>query len=436
MFNKKNDSHEFKPLLIEIEDEPLNPLGRIIFWIIIAAILFFSIWMYFGKVDVVITARGKLIPVGESKIIQPLNTGVVRNIFIKPGDPVEKDQVLMEIDPSDVAPELESLQVELKQTQLEILRLESLLGNNPFNPNADVYDLLLLKIQQDIFTSTKERLTKQIKVKNEELIQITERLDSQKKILLQTESLHKISVDQFKRLSKVQDIISQNEYEKTKSEVITLQGQIETTTHAIGELYASQSRVAKEIDLIKEDERNTLLKELSEKRTKSSNLKAMLEKAEYINKQRLIISPVKGYVGQLFVHTIGGVVTPAEKLASIVPSGSPLVIKALVLNKDIGCILPGMAVSIKIDAFSFQKYGILSGEVVQVSKDSIEDKNLGLVYETYVKPDKTYLMVEGIETQLTTGMGVTAELKVGKRRIINFFIYPLIKYMDEGISVK
>lgn len=436
MFNRKKDSHEFKPLLVEIEDEPVNPLGRAIFWIIIVAILFFSIWMYFGKVDVVVTARGKIIPVGESKIIQPLNTGVVRNIFIKPGDFVEKDQVLMEIDPSDIEPELESMKADLKQIRLEVLRLESLLGNTPFNPNAEMYDPVLLKVQHEIFTSTKKRLVKQIRVKNEELTQGTERLASEKTVLQQAESLYNININRLKRLSKVQDIISRDEYEKVKGEVITYLGQIKTTTHTIEELFASKSRVIKEIDLIKEDERNKLLNELSEKRTKYLYLKARIEKAEYISKQQQITSPVKGYVGQLFVHTIGGVVTPAEKLASIVPSGSPLVIKALVLNKDVGFISSGMNASIKVDAFSFQKYGLLSGEVLQISKDSIEDKNFGLVYEAYIRPNETYLMVEGVKTQVSTGMGVTAELKVGKRRIIEFFIYPLIKYLDEGISVR
>ncbi|MDO9080977.1 MAG: hypothetical protein Q7U44_09260, partial [Desulfuromonadales bacterium] len=85
MFGKKSDQHEFKPLLIEIDEEPLNPLGRIIFTVIIVALIFFSLWMYFGKIDVVVTARGKVIPTGEVKIIQPLTSGVVRSIQVKAG---------------------------------------------------------------------------------------------------------------------------------------------------------------------------------------------------------------------------------------------------------------------------------------------------------------------------------------------------------------
>lgn len=106
------------------------------------------------------------------------------------------------------------------------------------------------------------------------------------------------------------------------------------------------------------------------------------------------------------------------------------------MNKDVGFVNSGMNTAIKVDSFDFQKYGTLKGLLLQVSKDSIEDKNLGLVYEAYIRPEETRLTVDGAEVRLATGMSVTAEIMVGKRRVIEFFIYPLIKYLDEGISVR
>lgn len=436
MFRKKEDSHEFKPLLVEIEEEPLNPLGRIIFWIIISVILFLALWMTFGKVDVVVTARGKVIPLGEVKTVQPLNTGVVQNILVKPGDLVTKGQVLMEIDPSDIEPELESMQADLKQVELEVLRLESLLSGTPFHLLTGRYDTVLIQVQKDIYASTKERLKKQIRIKQEELAQLTERLASERKAYQQAEFLYHLSNERYQRLDQVKDIISRDEYDKAVGDLKTYESQLKTTVHSIEELLASKERVRKEIDYLKEDERNRLLVELAEKRQKYLYLKAKIEKAQFISTRQQITAPVTGYVAQLFIHTIGGVVTPAEKLAHIVPTDSPLLVKALVLNKDVGFVATGMTASIKIDTFSFQKYGVINGEVLQVSKDSIEDKTLGLVYETYIRPAKTHLIVEGVETPITIGMSITAEIKVGKRRIIEFFIYPLIKYMDEGMSVR
>lgn len=436
MFRKKEDSHEFKPLLVEIEEEPLNPLGRIIFWIIISAILFFSLWMTIGKVDVVITARGKVIPVGEVKTVQPLNTGVVKNILVKPGDFVEKGQILMEINPSDIEPELESMQADMKQIELEVLRLESLSNGTPFVLGAGQYDAELIQAQKEIYVSAKERLVKQIRVKQEQLVQLAERLASERKAYQQTKFLYRLSSDRYQRVDEVRDIISRDEYDKALSDMKTYESQLKTTDHKIEELMASREQVRKEIDYIKEDERNRLLNELAEKRQKFLYLKAKIETTQYRNMRQQITSPVTGYVSQLLVHTVGGVVTPAEKLAYIVPTKFPLLIKALVLNKDVGFVAAGMEASVKLDAFNFQKYGVLNGKVLQVSKDSAEDKNLGLVYETYIRPEQTHLMVEGVKTPITTGMSVTAEIKVGKRRIIEFFIYPLIKYLDEGMSVR
>jgi hemolysin D len=133
---------------------------------------------------------------------------------------------------------------------------------------------------------------------------------------------------------------------------------------------------------------------------------------------------------------VGGVVTPAEKLMSIVPARTPLVARISVLNKDIGFVAPDLPTSIKVDTFEYQKYGMFDGKVKLVSKDSHEDEKLGLVYDVYINPTTPYLDVDGRKEPLRTGMSLIAEIKVGKRRIIEFFIYPLIKYWHEGMSVR
>lgn len=121
---------------------------------------------------------------------------------------------------------------------------------------------------------------------------------------------------------------------------------------------------------------------------------------------------------------------------TIVPKSAKMVVKAKVLNQDVGFIEANMPVSIKVDTYNFQKYGILNGKVTLVSPNSIEDEKLGPVYEVYIEPQNTTLLVEGKEQSIKFGMTTTNEIKIGKRRIIEFFIYPLIKYMDESIKVR
>lgn len=331
------DAHEFRPLLSEIEERPLNPIGNTIFWLIIIFIVIAGLWMYFGKVDIVVTARGIIIPNGEEKVIQPLEKGIVSEIKVEEGDYVSKGQTVAIVSPAEHEPELE----------LNNLR--------------------------------------------EDEARIAEQIASDRAKLA-------VARDSQNRLNSVRDIIPQARYD----EVVT---QATELSHEINSLNASLSQV----------------------RTK----RIQLEK-----QTQILTSPIDGYVNKVLIHTIGGVVTPAEKIITIVPKSAKMVVKAQVLNQDVGFIEADMPVSIKIDTYNFQKYGILNGKVTLVSPNSIEDEKLGPIYEVYIEPQNTTLLVEGKEQSIKFGMTTTNEIKIGKRRIIEFFIYPLIKYMDESIKVR
>ena len=435
MIDSTNDKHEFRPLLAEIEDAPLNPLGRTIFWIILAALMFFSLWMYFGRIDVVVTARGRVIPAGEVKTVQPLNTGVVRSIRVEVGDLVEEGQVLMEIDPSDIDPELASMRTEIQQVELAILRIEALLDGMEFYPPAG-YNPVLTRVQADLYRAARERLESQLRVKRQESQQIESQISAQERTGKQAEERAKQARRRLERMQALEDLISREELEQTRVEAGDAETAQANAIHGLDELRAGLLRIEREISLIRDEERSRLLAELADNRLRQTYLSGSIEQAEYRSMRQQITSPVKGHVAQLMFHTVGGVVTPAEKLAVIVPLDSPLLIKSLVSSRDVGFISPGMKALIKIDTFEFQKYGMIDGNLTHVSKDSIEDQYMGLMYETLVRPERTSLVVNGQETEITNGMSVTAEIKVGKRRIIEFFIYPLIRYLDEGIKVR
>ncbi|MBR6127541.1 HlyD family efflux transporter periplasmic adaptor subunit [bacterium] len=334
---KEDDSHEFKPILAEIEDAPLNPLGNTMFWVIIVFIVIAALWMYFGKVDIVVTARGLIIPTGEEKVVQSLDKGVVTTLAVKEGEPVSEGQIVAIVTPAEYEPGLELNNV------------------------------------------------------REEEAKIAEQLASDRQ-------KYAIAVENKKRLDTVRDIIPQPRYDEAVKEVTEL-------SHSVGALSASLSEIR--------------------------NKRLQLEK-----QKQLLKSPIDGYVNTIFVHTIGGVVQPAEKIMTIVPKDAKLQIKAKVMNQDVGFIEKDMPVSIKVDTYNFQKYGILDGVVTIVSPNSVEDERLGDIYEVFIEPKNTTLMVEGKEQTIKYGMTTTNEIKIGKRRIIEFFIYPLIKYMDESIKVR
>jgi len=334
---ESDDSHEFKPILAEIEDSPINPIGNTMFWVIIVFMVVAALWMYLGKVDIVVTARGMIIPTGEEKLIQSLDKGVVTTISVKEGEYVQKDQIVAIVSPAEHEPGLE-----LNNLREEMARVSEQLAAS--------------RVKYSIAKANKDRL------------------------------------------ETVRDIIPQQRYDDAAKEATEL-------SHNISALSASL--------------------------TELNNKKLQLEK-----QKQILRSPIDGYVNKILVHTIGGVVTPAEKIMTIVPKDAKMQIKAKVLNQDVGFIEPNMPVSIKVDTYNFQKYGILDGVVTIVSPNSIEDEHLGPVYEVYIEPKNTTLLVEGKEQSIKYGMSTTNEIKIGKRRIIEFFIYPLIKYMDESIKVR
>ena len=334
---KENDAHEFEPLLAEIEQSPINPIGPTIFWLVITFIVIASLWMYFGKVDVVVTARGMVIPDGEQKLVQSLDKGIVSSILVKEGDYVEKDQILTIINPADHEPGFEL--------------------NNIAEEQAKTIEQI---------ASVKAKLS--------------------------------YARDKKARISTVRDILPKSNYDEVDEQVTVLSHELRALESTFEELNNRKEQLEKQIQNIK--------------------------------------APIDGYVNKVQIHTIGGVVTPAQELMTIVPKDSKLVIKAKVMNQDIGFINEGMDASIKVDTFNFQKYGILKGVVTLVGVNSIEDKQLGPVYEVYIRPENTKLMVEGKEQSIISGMSTTNEINIGKRRIIEFFIYPLIKYLDESIKVR
>ena len=149
--------------------------------------------------------------------------------------------------------------------------------------------------------------------------------------------------------------------------------------------------------------------------------------------QRLT-APVAGRVHRLAVHTVGGVVTPAQELMHIVPEQGAVEVEAWVANRDIGFVHEGQPAKIKVETFPFTKYGTIAGTVRTVSSDATPDKTLGLVYEAKVTMQKAVMQVQDKLVNLSPGMAVTVEINMGQRRLIEFLLSPLLKYKEESMT--
>ena len=430
---KIKDIHEFHPLNVEIEDRPINPLGPVILWIVVAIITFGVLWLFFAKIDVVVSARGQVIPTGEIKILQPIETGVISKINIKEGDYITKGQVLMQIDPSVTETSLDSKQKDLDVLNLQIIRLEALINNKPLFLNSNLNEA---KEEEKLYLVQKNSLEEGLSRYEMKLAQTKSQYQSSLSDKSRLSMLLLKDEERLKKLETVLDIIARKDYEDLQKNILNEKEQENMASFKVDESKKRINEIEQEKNSFISEFKDTKYQELLNLKKELRNLQSEINAIKFQNQKQSIISPTDGYVAKLMINTIGGVVTPAEKLISIVPKDSPLIVKVNVLNQDIGFIKKDMNSKIKIDTFSFQKYGFFEGKIINVGNFSIDDEKLGAVYEVKIEPNGKTLNVEGKERYLEAGMSVTAEIKVGKRRVIEFFIYPIIQYLDEGLSVR
>ena len=196
-----------------------------------------------------------------------------------------------------------------------------------------------------------------------------------------------------------------------------------------------------------------LFEGLAKAEEKAAGLTQDVIKAEQRTSLQKLTAPIDGMVQQLAVHTIGGVVTPAQILMLVVPTESQLEIEAMVSNRDIGFVEAGQEAAVKIDTFNFTRYGLLQGKVISISQDAItrnkpqdrgneapgaettssEPKGQELVYAARIAIDRSQMEIENKRVNLSAGMAVTVEIKNGSRSIISYLLSPLLRYRQESM---
>ncbi|PPU94417.1 HlyD family type I secretion periplasmic adaptor subunit, partial [Xanthomonas hyacinthi] len=198
------------------------------------------------------------------------------------------------------------------------------------------------------------------------------------------------------------------------------------------EIGSALSAAEEELRVLVADFRQQTLDQLREAEQKIAQGTPELAKAGQRDRLMTLRAPVDGTVQQLAVHTVGGVVTPAQQLLAVVPQEA-LEVEATVLNKDIGFVRPGQPVTVKIESFPYTRYGYLTGKVVSVSHDAAQDENQGLVFPARIRLDGSTLAIDGVVVSMSAGMTLSAEIKTGKRRVIDYLLSPLKQHGGEAL---
>ena len=460
-FSKHDPEVEFKPAALEILETPPSPAGRASALLIC---LFFStalVWSYYGQIDIVATATGKIVPSGNSKTIQPLEAGVVKAILVQDGQEVKAGDTLIQIDSTISQAEQDRLKNEMITAQLEAARMTAALKISD-NPIVDFIAPEGASAQQ--IDQAKSQLISQVQEIKSKLggldSQITQNEGNMAAVSATIDKLSKtipLAQQRFDMYSKAakKGAVSEADMLSAQKDMVDQQQELRIQKGRLTEASGSLNSLKGQRQEAESGFKQKTLDDLSQAQQKANSLRNQLVQATQKSQEQTLKAPVDGTVQQLAIHTVGGVVTPAQALMIVVPADSKLEIQAMVSNRDIGFVHEGQEVAIKVDTFNFTKYGVLDGTIKSVSQDAItqqkpplsaedqkksgaenetsEPKGQELVYMAHVALDKTQMQIDDRLVNLSPGMAVTVEIKTGTRRVLEYLLSPIFKHKNEAL---
>ncbi|HDL6508085.1 TPA: HlyD family type I secretion periplasmic adaptor subunit [Yersinia enterocolitica] len=434
---RTRDEYDFLPAYLDIVERPVAPLARRTAWFLALTLLLVLVWSIAGRLDIHASANGKVIVAEHSKIIQSLEPGVVVAINVHDGDRVVAGQVLLELNPIGVDAEVNNINQQLMHRSLEAARMSALLTDDPL-ANFIYPD----NSPENLVITAKSLLVKEYDEVNAELArQDSERAVNQAYIQAGSTNIthHKALMKNIhQRLQALQTLVKSKAIAEAE---VLIQEREWLNASAEGNRLESEQVVlrAKMRNLAQvrlhylAEKKRSYQEQLNKAHEVINQLKQELVKLMEKQRQQTLRAPVAGVIQQSTVHTLGGVVTSAQPLMVLVPESHQLELDVMILNKDIGFVLPGQAVEVKIDSFPYTRFGTLSGEVKHISRDAMEDQQQGLVFPARIRLDSDTLIVEGKPVRLSAGMAVSAEIKTGRRRVIDYLLSPLQQYQSEAM---
>jgi HlyD family secretion protein/hemolysin D len=450
---------EFLPAALEILETPPSPSGRFLSLTIIAFALFGIVWAARGRIDIVAVAAGKIVSRARTQIVQVPETGVVKAIFVQPGQHVKQGEPLIQLEAETIEAEIDHALADQTQARLDIARLRAFI--EPFTPFDIVY---LAGIDPVLIERTRLQLAAQELERESRLSALDRERESRSAELETSTVMLQKAMDILPLIEERTEIRSKAakiEYGskllslEARQQLIDMQAEVRLQRHKIAGVNSTLASLTNQ----REQAQSEFLKTAYNDYTRALSQKGAATEALIKASRRLelstVRSPLDGVVNQLNVRTLGGVVTPAQQLVLISPENSPLEVEVVVPNRDVAFINQDQEVEVKVDAYPFTRYGLLKGRVIGIAQDAepLANPNEGsatgsqrradqssyiegserLLYTVRVSINPETLQLDGKPAPLISGMSVRAEIKTGSRSILEFFVSPLTEYMHQSL---
>jgi hemolysin D len=475
----RRSDQEFLPAALEILETPPSPVRIALMLLICAFVAIALVWSWFGHIDIFATATGKIQPTGQIKVLQPLEPGRVKDILVKNGEHVKAGSIAIRLDTTELEADRLSLEASLASWQAEVLRRnvmiafldtrkpqDVVLGAYPAStasisipwPPAIPAEIraredLILRNNLTQLAVTLHGLSAQKAQKQAEYQRLADTIAAQEALVASLQT----------RVNMRETLMQKDAGTKATfiEATVALQTQQTTLASQKGQLAEAQAALAvNDTESLKLWD-GTLMDEtqkVSEASRHVDEIQQQLAKVKAKLSHMVLASPIDGTIQNLSVTTLGQVVSSGQELMRIIPSGSQLEITAWLENKDIGFVHEGQDVTIKVESFPFTRYGTLPGKVLRVARDSVPapdaqrtegDPTLApnagsslrpsqptqnLVYAVTIVPDRTSIHADGADIALAPGMTVSAEIRTGTRRILEYVFSPLVEVGSTALT--
>lgn len=433
------NQYEFLPSYLELMVRPPSPTARITAIAISILVLLTLIWSYFGQLDIHATSSGRLVLPSRSQLIQPYELSEVVEILVKDGQAVKAGDKLLVLNVVGSAQEIRRCQEQLSFQQLELARFQALLSDDPLQKLVilrDIEESVAARARVHLASIWQEHQAMLNKFDTELAMNQTEQIAHQTSISCLQKLLNNIEqrltpsrkLANSNFISKTELLIKEKEGLEIELSISTKQKELEILQAKADTLQTNKtSYIAQKYrewhDNLNKAESALLIAEQE------------LDKAQDRGRLQVLLAPLDGIVQQVAVHTIGGIVQGAQTLMIITPHDAPQQAEIDIANKHIGFIRPKQLVTIKIESFPYSRYGTINGKVLSISHDSVkrnEHYNTELVFPAQIELKQNYIMINDKPVILTPGMTITAEIKIGKRRIVDYLLSPIREYKSEA----
>jgi hemolysin D len=437
---------DFAPGLLAIQESPPARLPRTVMYLVVVLFAILVLWSIFGRLDIIASAEGRLVPQTYVKIVQPSDSGIVQEILVKEGEAVQGGQVLMRMDTRLAEADAKTIENDLTLRSLQLRRIDAELGRGAFARKTGDSEALFRQIESQ-FRDRRQSYLDGMEQARQTLTKAQREYDAGLEILAKLRQITPIlkqQADAYLDMGK-DGYAPQLTVRDKQREYLEKAQDLRAQESTVASLEAAVNQAQKQIDQTTSKYRSDLQNERVDAEGQHRKLQQEWIKQTHKNGLLELRAPQSGIVKDLATHTVGTVVSPGTVLLSIVPEHEPLVAEVMVKNDDVGFVYARQKVKVKLAPYPFQEYGMLQGEVTRIEADSESDTQTQpkdqskdkvqpqpSIYKAIISLDAQVLEAEGKTLKLVPGMQVVAEINQGSRSVMGFLLSPVTKTFAES----